>query len=48
MINALISHSSQRIAKLIDSLRSFEETGTIPLDCVAFSTRSELEDLGIL
>ena len=48
MLKALLQTWSHRLAQLVTHLRGFEETGIIPLDVVAFRTRDELKELGIL
>lgn len=48
MIRTLLQEFSPRIHDLLAMLQGFAETGHLGIDSVAFKTRDDLKDLGIL
>ncbi|MGE3278882.1 MAG: hypothetical protein AB7J40_03750 [Candidatus Altimarinota bacterium] len=48
MVQKILHQVSTRISQVVTWLRGYEETGEIPIDCIAFDTRSNLKEAGVL
>lgn len=48
MVQKILHQVSARVGQIITWLKGYEETGEIPIDCIAFHTRSNLKEAGIL